>query len=56
MEELENIEKDYGRIRKLFGSDKIDGMLREMKEQERVEVEMEKDRRKMVRRKQRDAR
>ena len=56
VKELEVVEKDYGRIRKLFGSDKIDGLLREMKEQESVEAEMEKERRKMARRKQRDAR
>lgn len=56
VEKLEVAEKDYGRIRKLFGTDRIDGLLREMKEQERVETEMEKERRKMMRRKQREAR
>lgn len=56
VEELEVVEKDYGRIRKLFGADRIDGLLREMKEQERVEAEIEKGRRKVLRRKQRDAR
>ena len=56
VEKLEVVEKDYGRIRKLFGADRIDGLLREMKEQERVEAEMEKERQKMVRRKQRGAR
>lgn len=56
VEELEVVEKDYGRIRKLFGSDRIDGLLREVKERERVEGEMEKERRKMARKKQGDAR
>ena len=56
VEELEKVEKDYDRIRKLFGSARIDGLLREMKGQERIEAEMEKERRKMLRKKQRDAR
>ena len=56
VEKLKVAERDCGRIRKLFGADRIDGLLREMKEQERVEAEMEKERRKMMRRKQRDAR
>ena len=51
VEELESVEKDYSRIRKLFGVDRIDGLLREMKEQERVEAEMEKERRKTMRKK-----
>lgn len=51
VEKLEVVEKDYGRIRKLFGADRIDGLLREMKKQERVEAEMEKERRIMVRKK-----
>ena len=45
------VEKDYGKIRKLFGADRIDGLLHEMKEQERVEVEREKERRRTVRKK-----
>ena len=56
VEELEVVEKDYGRIRKVFGSDRIDGLLREMKEQERVETEIEKEKWKKTRNKQRDAR
>lgn len=56
VEKLEVVEKDYGRIRKLFGADRIDGLLREVKERECVEVEMEKERRKMMRRKQREVR
>ena len=51
VEELEMVEKDYGRIRKLFGSDRIEGLLRDMKEQERVEAEREKERRKTLRNK-----
>ena len=56
VETLETVEKDYGRIRKVFGSDRVDSMLRETKEQERVEAELEKGRRKQMGRKQRDAR
>ena len=56
IEELESVEKDYGRIRKIFGPDRVDGLVREMKERERLKVEAEKERRKLVRKKQRDAR
>lgn len=44
VEELEDIEKDYGRIRKFFGLDRVDNLLRELKEQERLQAGMEKDR------------
>lgn len=56
VEELKTVEKDYGRIRKVFGPDRVDSMLWEMKERERVKAELEKERRKMMRKKQRDAR
>ncbi len=56
VEELKTIEKDYGRIRKIFGSDRVDSLLQEMKEQERIQAEMEKEGWKMMKRKQRDAR
>ena len=52
VEELEVVEKDYGRIRKLFGAERIDGLLCEVKEQERMEAEMEKERRKIARKKE----
>lgn len=42
VEELEDIEKDYGRIRKFFGLDRVDNLLRELKEQERLQAGMEK--------------
>lgn len=56
LSKYEDVEKDYGRIRKVFGTDRVDSLVKEMKERERMEVEAEKERRKMLRRKQRDAR
>ena len=56
MEELETVEKDYGRVRKIFGPKRVDSLVREMKEMEQQQVELEKDRQKMLKRKQRDAR
>ena len=56
VEELETVEKDYGRIRKIFGPESVDSLLREMKERERAEVERETEKLKLIRRKQRDAR
>lgn len=56
VEELEGVEKDYGRIRKFFGPDRMDGLVKEMKEREQMEAEQEKERRRLMRRKQRDAR
>lgn len=48
VEELEAVEKDYGRIRKVFGSDRVDSMLWEMKEQERVKTKLGKAGEKIV--------
>lgn len=56
IEELEVVEKDYGRIRKIFGSDRADSLIWKMKEQEQVEAGLEKERRKVHRKAQRDAR
>ena len=56
VEELEVVEKDYGRIRKFWGPDRVDSLVREMKEEERFEDEQERERRKLMRRKQREAR
>ena len=56
VEELETVEKDYGRIRKIFGTERVDVLLREMKEREKIEAELEKERRKLQKRIQRDAR
>ena len=52
IEELETVEKDYGRVRKIFGPERVDCLLREMKGMEQRQAEMEKERRKMTRRKQ----
>ena len=56
IEELETVEKDYGRVRKIFGSDRVDSLLREMKERERFQIEIENERQKMIKKKQRDVR
>ena len=56
VETLERVEEDYGRIRNVFGEERIDRILIEVKEQEHVEEEMEKEKRKFLKRKQRDAR
>lgn len=39
-----------------FLDQRVDSLLREMKEQERVQVEMDRERRKMMRKKQREVR
>ncbi|MEE1313136.1 MAG: plasmid recombination protein [Lachnospiraceae bacterium] len=56
VETLERVEEDYGRIRNVFGEERIDRILIEVKEQEHVDEEVEKERRKLLKRKQRDAR
>ena len=56
VEELETVEKDYGWIRKIFGPERVDCLVREMKEREKLENEWEKERRKTQKRMQRDAR
>ena len=56
VEELENVEKDYGRIRRIFGSERVDSLVREAKGRERMEIEADKERQKQVREKQRDVR
>lgn len=56
VETLERVEEDYGRIRNVFGEERIDRILIEVKEQEHVDEEMEKEKRKFLKRKQRDAR
>lgn len=43
-------------MRKIFGSDRVDSLIWEMGEQEQVEAELEKERRKVHRKAQRDAR
>ena len=52
VEELETVEKDYGRIRKIFGPERVDSLVQEMKERERLQIEMEKKRAKTMRRQQ----
>ncbi len=56
VEELETVEKDYSLVCKILGPDRVDTLIREVKERERREVELERERRKMKKRKQRDAR
>ena len=56
IEELETVEKDYGWIQKILGSERVESLVREMKKQERLQGEMEKERREMMKRKQRDSR
>ena len=56
IEELETVEKDYGRVRKIFGPERVDSLVREMKEMERLQLEAENERRKVMKRKQRDVR
>lgn len=50
VEELEVVAQDYGRVRKIFGSDKIDNLLKDVKEKERIKLEVENERRKIKRR------
>ena len=56
VEELEAVAQDYGRVRNSFGADKIDDLLKDVKEKEQLKLEAEKERRKMQRKNQRDAR
>ena len=56
VEELEVVAQDYGRVRNSFGADKIDNLLKDVKEKEQLKLEAEKERRKMQRKNQRDAR
>lgn len=48
VETLERVEEDYGRIRNVFGEERIDRILIEVKEQEHVDEEMEKEKRKFL--------
>ena len=54
--ELEAVEKDYGLIRKFFGADKIEVMLKELREKERMRAEAEKEKRREKRRQSREGR
>ena len=56
VEELEPAVQDYDRIRNFFGIGRIDGILKEMKEQERLKIEAEKERRKLKRKHYRESR
>ena len=53
---LETVEKDYGRIRKFWGTDRVDSMIREMKEKEKLETELKNEIKKLKKSKQRDMR
>lgn len=50
VEELEMVSQDYALVRSVFGSDKIDNLLKDVKEKEQIKLEAEKERRKMQRR------
>lgn len=56
VEELETVVQDYGRVCSVLGSDKIDNLLKDIKEKERIKLGAEKEQRKMQRKNQRDAR
>ena len=56
VEKLEPVVQDYDRIRNFFGHSNIDEILREVKEQERLKAEAEKEHRRMQRKNQRDSR
>ena len=51
VEELESVEKDYGRVRKILSPERVDSLLRKIEVQESVEMGM-KERRTFVKRKQ----
>ena len=56
VERLEKIEQDYNVVRTVLGNDKVDSILVEQKEQERLKLEAEKEKRKLLRKNQRDIR
>lgn len=56
VEELEVVAQDYGHVRNIFGSERIDDLLKEVKAKERMEAEMKKEQRKLQRKNQRDTR
>lgn len=54
--ELEEVKKEYGKVRKFFGIEKIEEILREMREKERIKAEIEKEKRRERQRKSREER
>lgn len=56
VKELEEVEKDYGRVRNVLGHAAVDRVVRREKERERIQIEEEKERRKLQRKNSRDAR
>ena len=56
IDELEKVEKNYERVRNFFGAERVDSLVQEMKERERVETEKAREKRKQVRRKQTEVR
>ena len=56
VEELEIVAQDYGCVRNIFGSDKIDNLLKAVKEKERMKVAIEREKRKFQRKNNRDER
>ena len=43
--ELEEVKKEYGKVRKFFGVEQVEEVLKEMREKERLKVEAEKEKR-----------
>ena len=56
IDELEMIEKNYERVRDFFGADRVDNLVREMKERERIKIEQDREKRKQINRKQEEIR
>ncbi len=56
VEELEEVVKDYGRVRNVLGAGAADKLLKNVKEKERMTVEAEKEKRKLQRKYSRDER
>ena len=52
IEALEAVEKNYERVRKIFGSERVEGLVRELKEKEQIDAELEKNKRNQMKRKQ----
>ena len=56
VERLEKIEQDYNVVCAVLGNERVDCILVEQKEQERLKLEAEKEKRKLLRKNQRDVR
>ena len=56
VEELETVEKEYGRIRHVLGAHVVDTLLRRAKEKELMITKVEKEKQRLQQRKNRDMR